>query len=52
MTYICVELISGKEDIFSFYKRENAAKNAHMLNKIDPSGRWTVKPRESPTGRE
>lgn len=45
MTYICVNLISGKEDVFAFQKLANAVENAHTLNKLDPSGRWTVKPK-------
>lgn len=45
MIYICVELISGKEDLFSFYSLANAIENAHMLNRLEPKERWVVIPR-------
>lgn len=44
MIYICVELISGKEDKFTFQRLANAVENAHMLNRLELKERWVVIP--------
>lgn len=49
MIYICVELISRREDIFTFRSLANAVENAHALNRLEPKERWVVMPR-TPSG--